>query len=1229
MSEKAVHELIDFNRHGVIEASAGTGKTYTIEKLVTRLLASESDISIGNLLVVTFTEKATGELKQRIRSELVSLLEVDDLPGRERIRHAVDHFDENQIATIHGFCNRILNEYAFENGQPFDMELVDDARLIDLRLPGIMRREWKKLYGPYLDSQLRLSGFSGGSDSILQCIAKTAARLNSDQVLLVPQAVCDPALAQAEWSGWMELAGKILAAVKPLLTGNGSLLEQYQSLSRYEQKPQKYLASNQVSSRIEKMLQPLMDYCDGKADPFSLLDKTVVIRNAKFNINTVEHTFDEYGYSLLGKLKTMKGHEGFNPGVEHESLGELVNRMQEIWDESIIPFIETGSLLKARFIANSARLLHDDMVEYKKGKLLTSYDDMLYSLYQSLLDSPSLVTRLQARYRYALVDEFQDTDSVQWKIFELLFLESKNNRLFLIGDPKQAIYRFRGADIYTYFNACNRISNLNGSRQPYRLDTCYRTVQPLLSLFNTLFRDSEWFGEENHETTTTISYTPVASPGEDHTGFRLPAERKHCNIINSTGEMGAGDAGALTMEAIAREIRRLLTPGQGPHIKPRGAKEYRPVNAGDIAVIVRSGSGGRMVESYLANAGIPVSYYKKEGLYQSTEAVQLNILIQALASPADTSLFKRALLTAFFRVPLQQLQPAVSDLESSPDYSRFLSWVDLADRGKWATMFHRVLYESQLFHPNPDTPISDRSVTNYHHLVELLVERAQVSGWSIEQLAAWFLQQLESGESSDENLHRLETELPAVQVLTIHKSKGLEFPIVFVFAGFTSFGKSPMFLEYHDDNQAPVLDLLKSPHNQDRHDRESREEDLRLYYVLLTRAICMIYLPMYEPSPRTTPGPLATFIRGAFERGGFAHESTLVQPVEHYIEENGSGLTVGEIPGTGSDTVAGDERESIKSEKHYIPGASRGLLLESFSSLHARDKTATYEHLDIEDLLDEQPGPVDLVLDDSAGSRLPGGSETGTMIHTVLEHLDFSIADNTELFNALFTGSDSAVDLARTSRDIEPFSKIMETVQAWTAVHTTGRDNELALRGYVSEILAKTLRKTITLPGSSGDNDQTIRLAELEHPLKEVDFFMAMDTLPGELPLQASGYLNGSIDCVFRTGGVYYCIDWKSNNLGSGGYSGPGFIAAVEQEYSLQRTIYSIAMLQWLEQALPGFDPERDFGGMFYLYLRGIEYDGDGGVCFHKPVESELHESGNNLRSRINRLTGYRYGEKQ
>jgi len=1147
-------ERIDLSSHAIVEASAGTGKTYTLEHLVLQLL-EQAETTLEQILVVTFTDKATGELKQRIRALIVERLA--DNPQHIALREALASFDRAQIMTIHGFCKQILFQHAFENRLPLESEISNQKAIAERLFAQHLRTVWANEYLPGLPTDAQLQILE--QEFFRRPILELTEKLRPENRLL-PQVPdlderCD--VLDRILGSLSEILGPVAEPVE--LT---QFYQQYSKLdfSRTEQK-----GGLRSADVLSKLIRPLLS-CLREYELVGTTNEEVLARlNTWYGQISYKRFLDE-GFDLL-----------VPPRYQPEGLGDacpafapalpLLKRLGLELQPLRAMRAQPGLTLAVREI----QALRQELAEYKNARGLISYDDMLTSLSTALNpakndQADALVRVLRQRYRIAFVDEFQDTDETQWEIFARLFAESADgHRLCLIGDPKQAIYGFRGADIATYRRAVTRLHKDFGAPH-YVLPTNWRSDAALIDAYNLIFCDKAWFGE---------SYIPVrAAPAvlarrklvQDDTG------REAVTVIDlSEEDRTAAEAMRLQADFIAAEIQALLSD-RG--LTYSDGDSERTLAANDIAVLVRTAREARDLEAAFRRTGVPFAYYKKGGLYKTDEAYHLHLMLTAVHRCYDDGALRRALLSPFFGIPVDALWR--TELLTSQHTLRalFTRWQEWARARNWSLLFHSLLYDTGLLQRLAAEPHGERAGTNYQHILQELHEIAIQRGFELPDVAN-HLHNCISGtiELRDEaEIQRLDSERTNVQIMTMHVSKGLEFPVVFVAGGF-----SPSFYaRYWKVRKDGVItyDLTKDLQLAMAHKREEDEEYKRLFYVALTRAVHKLYVPFYTCPPGGRESAISSFVCQAI-RKNWLQDCPTVSRVS---------VTALRVPAASADAP----KTPMPASKDFIPlpappaaydYSARSKRVLSFSSLHQHDAASDQQP-------DARAADEPVHREPSADKALPPGTATGSMLHGIFEFADWRIVREAHSATAL-----EATSVAEIANDcIDEFNVLAETDQPRSVVRAAALD-----------LVYRNLRAQ--LPGDIvlTDLPEKDKIAEMSFLFPHVD--------------GGRNALKGFVDLLFRVDGRYFILDWKSNWLER--YDQPAVAQAMSAAgYHLQYKLYTCALARWL---CPHSDAEflQQFGGAYYLFLRGVDAPG-GGVFFRRPAgTAELQEWRDDVDSAI------------
>ncbi|OHD69122.1 MAG: hypothetical protein A2W19_05905 [Spirochaetes bacterium RBG_16_49_21] len=1135
---------IDLDSHSVIEASAGSGKTHTIQDLVVELLRRGKVQSLDEILAVTFTEKAAGELKDRIRNNIKEALTKE---RSEILKISLDNFDSASIHTIHGFCNKVLQEYAFENREKFQNELVDDRLVYRKILRKILREQWPRQYGGFLQRILKLSNFpditADGRSRWEARVIEIALRYEpaaGDALVPLPDQDIVRKISGMEdaCTGCLEALASLAGAIDEQDIGRSALCRQYTNLN---------IRKNSIPKRVRILC--------------SLLELVAAHKNGRISLAEVADflagpDIPDGGFHELntGWLKGVSDYD--------EKFPRLLDIIEVLEKLRSLDFAGLRNLLAAATV----RQIKTESAEYKKIRGLISYDDMVNHVYAALTDgSGGLKRLLQKRYRYALVDEFQDTDMQQWRIFKAVFLETEQNRLFVIGDPKQAIYGFRGADINAYYLARDEMLRSHAARY-YCLIENWRSSPGLIGVFNALF-GSGWFFASG------IDYIPSRYPSKEDPPDH-PDTSPLCVI-----DCGRGTGTEAKFRAagyIAGEINGLIHGGAG--VAPK-----------DIAVLVKKWAEAEAVEKALNRAGIRYSYYKKEGLYQSREALELFYLLSCLAKPGDTAGRNKALVTRFFNVPLRLL-PQYDDLPADhPASVLFDRWRAFSDRKNWPHLFQSIMEDSGiLFRSEIDD--YDRTMINYRTIMQNLLVEAAKGNYGIHDIVD-YLSRLRNQDASlpeSHNLQRIDLEEPGVQIMTIHASKGLQFRVVFIAGGFTQ-RDTAEFWTYH--RPARTFDLLRDEGSKGLYDREMNGEEERLFYVALTRAKERLYVPVFQPTA-TSKGSCGML----GEKMPVALETVRHEQGVRWVDFDSDKFEKSPSP-IGSPMKKG----SIMMPDPLFPDPHLGFLdrrisVDSFSGLRLQlDRQKIPEEIFAEfgdaglqsgeDDIPFAPVPEHEPGTPQSIPELPPSRETGLMLHEILERIDFGHVRSAKSPGKLLAPDAEAGRIIRAA--VQKHAGLLQQ-----------EDSDL-----IKNETAKIVWNALHAPLNGSD----LVLCAMDEKIHEVEFYYpcsAGEFSPAPGIAHGCGFMHGFIDVIFLFNNRYYIVDWKSNYLEEG-YAADELEKNIrDMHYDLQISIYASATIRWLKRVVADYSYEALFGGVYYLYLRGMDVSNPGsGVYFWRPRE--------------------------
>ena len=1139
----------------LIEASAGTGKTFTIAALYLRLLlglggeaAYPRAISVEELLVVTFTEAATEELRGRIRSNihelriaclrgesdnplysalLAEIADKDD--AAKTLLLAERQMDEAAVFTIHGFCQRMLSLNAFESGMLFEQQLIED------------------------ESRLRYQACADFWRRHCYPLTRDIAAVIHDV-----------------WKGPRDL----LKSLDRWLQGEAPQLKSPPA-------PNETLAERhqQIIARIDSLKQQWRE-----------------------QVGEIEGVLENSG---LDRRKFNRGNQGkwmekVNAWAQEETLSYqlpdalekfaqsfLLERTKAGGEPPVHPLFSAVESLLASSLTLTDLVLARAMVEIRdavarekrrRGEL--GFDDMLSRLDEALRgdSGETLASAIRQRFPVAMIDEFQDTDPQQYRIFRRIWRRQPETALLLIGDPKQAIYAFRGADIFTYMKARGDVA------AHYTLDTNWRSSPGMVGSVNRLFSLSD-----NPFMFHEIPFLPVKAAAKNK-GLRFTVDAADVPAMNvwlMPGDtVGSGDYQTFMAQLCATQIRDWLSAGQrGRALLWRG-ETSRPVQASDITVLVRNRLEAAQVREALQTLGIPSVYLSnRDSVFETLEAQELLWLLQAVLAPERENTLRSALATSMFGLTALDIENLNQDEQAWDALVEEFSEYRQIWRQRGVMPMLRALMTARHIAENLlATRGGERRLTDILHISELLQEAASQLE-SEHALVRWLAQHIAEPDSNAASQQmRLESDKHLVQIVTIHKSKGLEYPLVWL-PFIARFRKQDQAF-YHDrETFAAVLDLGQDEASLELAEAERLAEDLRLLYVALTRAVWHCSLGVAPLSSRKSGN--SDFHLSALGR----------------LLQAGEAMDAAGLAARLADFCHGDIALQIPGELDLTPWQAPAATIPRLSARELQRRIAddwrvtSYSGLqqhgfsggqDLLPRLDVDAAGVGEVVEEPqlTPHQFPRGAAPGTFLHSLFEELDFT--------QPVPEGW-MAEKLQLSGFDAQWAPVLTDWLGGVLKTRLPGPDialNQLAARD-------KQVEMAFYLPIA-----QLLTAERLDALIRQYDPLSA-DTPPLDFR-QVRGMLKGFIDLVFRHEGRYYLLDYKSNWLGEDreAYTRPAMEQAIRaHRYDLQYQLYSLALHRYLRHRLADYDYDRHFGGVIYLFLRGMDgQEGGQGIFTTRPV---------------------------
>ncbi|NOR68864.1 MAG: exodeoxyribonuclease V subunit beta [Methylomarinum sp.] len=1119
----------------LIEASAGTGKTYTIAMLVLRFVV-EQDLGIKQILVVTFTKAATEELKDRIRKRLAetrlyaqgnndqlesnvkqwldSLSIVQDLII-QRLNNALMDIDQAGIFTIHGFCQRILAEHALESGQLFDSELTGDISSIKQACSDDF---WRQQVYPR----------SAWEASLLTAQYKTPDQLLASVDFIAPELTVVPDYEDLE-----------LALIKLKQCISNCKINISSSLQTIEEKLQEGKFKDSFQTDFKNTNYCLSDWLDEKS-----------ITTPDFSLFTQQGLLDG-----LNGQKFRKSKANPMPSDEQKQLyiEELGFNSQSF--EQLDHAIRNISLMFRRSLLQT---LHKDVSKKLQQLNILSFDDLISRLAEALKSEKGQALRLeiQQHYQAALIDEFQDNDQNQWLIFSSLF-HSSEHALYLIGDPKQAIYKFRGADIQTYFSA-KQLAN-----HEFNLGFNWRSHPLLVEGVNRLFNTDKPFLSDK------LTFTPVAAGLTAEQGLLINEQSLPPIVLwqldkNDKAFWTAGKATAEIKTAVVNEILELLIADF--------TVQEKAIQAKDIAILVRTNPQAKEFQQALNAAGVTAVINSKESVFASTEAFDLYTVLQAVAEPTNNALLKQTLTLNWFNLNGQQLFQALNNELTMDDWlSRFLDYQNIWQNKGLMAMMQRLLANENVYPHLSRYPQAERCITNLQHSIELVQQAAIDEHLGINKTLDWLhnnITQATSGNaSSDEQQLRLESDDDAVKIITMHSSKGLEYPIVFcpfLWQRGTRLNKEQSVIKCYSNDEM-IADIGSEQFEQHRQNAlaEELQEDLRVFYVAVTRAKYRCYINWADVRTKDKANESAIAYLLNFSGNDFLQQQ---QKLQHFSKQQADVFEYRLLET--EQTIHNSWQAQHSSDQLNYKKRQRSLYSYwQMSSYSALSYLSTHDAPELPDDKAREDNSLPVIKVDK--EELPRGAHTGNVIHDLLENIPFYI-------------------LAK-DNDI-----------------TEQRDKaclRYGLKTDYPEQIDDLLRQTVNTNLSTATDCFSLKQLKDQQCLKEMPFYLSMKTMdvsqinhilqdcPTYQPLSEKimcGYLTGFIDLICEHNGQYYVMDYKSNGLES--YEQDDLIKSMrEHNYGLQYWIYTLVLHQYLKTRLPNYSYQQHFGGVMYLFVRGMD----------------------------------------
>lgn len=1146
----------------LIEASAGTGKTYNITRIYLRLLL-EKKLTVKQILVMTFTKDATEEIRGRI-DEFIRLAlnnwqalclkddffiqiskSVPEDEAKHLLKQALLFLDEAAIFTIHGFCKSVLTEHAFASQVTFNANMETDQQSIVLQAT----QDWYR--------QLA----SENEQAFKQVI----------EFWSVPESLVS------------QFSKAIYKNCALELVESDHLIENYQILA------------NQALSDLTSNKETLFKHLVAGKKPAEQSKRTEEYQHL---IDWLHNVIADHQNITIKIPDAFIDGRRFSRAAAKTELVEIFTSINQVKQQAKTLLSDIARLKALSIVREGIYRIRESVKKQKQQLNVLSFDDLITTLADKLSDKSEGVTSagvnqntladtLIQQYPFALVDEFQDTDPEQFSILKALYYhrqeEDFSSGLMMIGDPKQAIYGFRGGDVFAYMSARKECD------YQWLMDTNWRSSCQMITGYNRLFYGDDLTTNGRDVFGYNIPYHPVKpSPialQQVESSSQYDSDNAALQLVHfeNSEHKGATKQSfrAEMAKWCANEIITLLSDPQQNN------------EAKDIALLVRDGTEAKDIKQALFNAGLPSVYLSnRSNLLHSVQTSQLLQLLKGILFLENDRYFSAALICSLLPYsPIAFFQLQQDDLAWQSMKVTFNQLRDEWLKKSFITMALKLMHDHMVITGED----SERTITNLLHLFEI-IQSASQRHKQPQELLYWFEQQSLAEFPEGENELRLESEENLIRIMTQHGAKGLEYPIVFI--PFATRHKHPLkfgnknvqLIEYHDKAGQLAVSLSGSDKAKQCMADEAYAESIRLLYVAVTRSEQRCYLLTTDfDSSHLSPLGLCCHWQKDHDIQQSLHSLSL-EPSQSIR------LTVID-EAIETDIYQGKLTSDFKGGVSQFNGhIERDWWLSSFTALsrNIRDNGVSLPDRDNESLLAGNSAEADSSFQHLLRFTLTKGAQTGNLLHDILENLTFSHPD-------------------------------LDKALKWPLV----KYGELPT-GYSTNDLETWLQQVLAAP--LGDGFSLSSIAN-DHCLKEVEFYFPLnkastkqlsefvvnhrqnspyDSLQNNamnLPNFSSlkGMMHGFIDLVFEQQGQYYICDYKSNHLGDE-YNAYDKTAlqqdVIKHHYDLQYLIYSLALHRYLKVTLDDYQPERDFGGVYYLYLRGMTDEGQHQGCgvFHRKI---------------------------
>ena len=1230
-------------QNAIIQASAGTGKTFSVQEIVKKLvfnneynLASndkKEEIANNNLkkvLIVTFTEKATGELKDRIRDELDNEL-------KNRIENNLDdkdlsiNFDINSfnIFTIHSFCQNSIKEFCVDANLPIGLQVITNEKYYLNNFIDKYIREGN-IYLEINDfvnrlPKLNLKSFLDGLKNTFMSVISNY--FNDDKIISLKyfdnKSFNDYYNSDPVFKNHCDnLKNSSDEVCKVYFDYLKNITDMSQIITDFSFQKNKF-DSTEINDVFDyfyekKQLKAKARFVGATLSDMISNNKEL---DSKYDILLKSGNIKALMFSIALKRKSSNNKIDFTSSFKlsnviiNQTELDAVNYISNISYKTINKDESPDKYLVVKYFKDLYKLWQDEKIKNKQQ----SFNDMIFSVRESLKSNPKFRKSLKEKYNFAIIDEFQDTNQLQFDIFKSIFMEDDKHRIIVVGDPKQSIYQFQGADLNVYEEAKTEILNntiVNGVS--YDLDTNWRSTKDIIESCNEFFKN-DYFSRNISGVTLQIPFTNsnYSGCGKEASYLGKPVKAFWVGGRDDAGNFEKIDPDIYSEEVVKQIIDFCsFVPGTNKtklQIRPKDIKDkktgkmiqqqFRNVSFSDFTILYKVRTESEHIERVLKRCGVPYIKFKDKKLFGSKECAHFITILEAIISIDFTGnnrrLFKKALFTDFFNLSLSEIADERFNRDDNDEIDLILKWKELAKNKKWENLIDHIIDDSNIS-KRLCTTEKIQSLTIYKQLADYIISYLYDNNSISDLIYNLKTSSRGSSDDEDEGIIEVGVDLNSVKLMTIHASKGLQFPIVCSIAGFKDrYTKSNTYI-YHDKN------LRKISFESTDSKTDDELEFKRLIYVDYTRAEYLMIIPYY--SKESFGGILSKDTKIFVESQSSNYEKLYCDEIKYKDYFN----LKNQVDSILAETIKNNLKEKKDKEKNikHKSKSEQEKILSSLrnDSFNKRSHLYAYSNLahdgDEEDPLDneetkykaDEDNAKDIVSNfdniyipfkgnyiekepNIIPSNFPKGKEIGSALHKIFEKCDFT--------DYLSNDNDSKLELI-IKRAFNEFKL---------------KEPESENMKYVIDMVHSVLNAKLTVIKGNKNINETFKLSSISKNDKkeEVDFNFNIFK-----DRQLFEYFNGSIDLVFRRNDYYSILDWKSDSLNDSDlklyYEFDYLEKHTKKNYAIQRVVYSYALIKWLNKKYKENSLEetfkKHFGGVYYVYIRGCsENTGNGIYC--------------------------------